>query len=117
MAIDEETSGAAVESGEPSGSGPDGARGGIGRRGKPQVKVGTVVSDRMDKTVVVEVQGTATHRLYHRQVKRTKRLAAHDERNEAKVGDRVLLESTRPLSKSKRWRVREILRRAVGVEP
>ena len=86
-------------------------------RGKSQVKVGTVVSDRMDKTVLVEVEGRTTHRLYHRQVKRTKKFAAHDEKNEAKVGDRVLLESTRPLSKSKRWRVREILKRAVGIEP
>jgi small subunit ribosomal protein S17 len=87
------------------------------RRGKPQVKVGTVVSDRMDKTVVVEVEGAATHRLYHRQTKRTKRFSAHDEKNEAKVGDRVVLESTRPLSKSKRWRVREILKRGEGIEP
>ncbi|HVR29600.1 MAG TPA: 30S ribosomal protein S17 [Thermoanaerobaculia bacterium] len=103
MAIGDTTSEGTIESGE--------------RRGKAQVKVGTVVSDRMDKTVVVEVEGKSTHRLYHRQVKRTKRFAAHDERNEAKVGDRVVLESTRPLSKSKRWRVREILRRSVEVEP
>jgi small subunit ribosomal protein S17 len=82
------------------------------RRGKPQVKVGTVVSNRMNKTVLVEVEGTATHRLYHRQVKRTNKFAAHDEKNDARIGDRVLLESTRPLSKTKRWRVREILKRA-----
>ena len=87
------------------------------RHGKPQVKVGTVVSNRMNKTVLVEVEGTATHRLYHRQVKRTNKFAAHDEKNEAKVGDRVLLESTRPLSKTKRWRVREILKRAEETEP
>ena len=87
------------------------------KRGKPQVKIGKVVSDRMDKTVLVEVEGRTTHRLYHRQVKRTKKFAAHDEKNEAKIGDRVLLESTRPLSKSKRWRVREILKRAEGIEP
>jgi small subunit ribosomal protein S17 len=87
------------------------------RRGKPQVKVGTVVSNRMNKTVLVEVEGTATHRLYHRQVKRTNKFAAHDEKNEAKIGDRVLLESTRPLSKTKRWRVREILKRAEEIEP
>ena len=89
------------------------------RRGQPQVKVGRVVSDRMDKTVVVEVESTSTHRLYRRLVKRSKRFAAHDEKNEAKIGDRVLLESTRPLSKNKRWRVREILQRSegVGVEP
>jgi small subunit ribosomal protein S17 len=93
-----------------------GAAAPIGKgRGKQQVKVGRVVSDRMDKTVVVEVESTSTHRLYHRLVKRSKRFAAHDEKNEAKVGDRVLLESTRPLSKNKRWRVREILHRSEGV--
>jgi small subunit ribosomal protein S17 len=90
---------------------------GGGRRGKPQVKVGTVVSNRMNKTVLVEVEGRTTHRLYHRQVKRTNKFAAHDEKNEAKIGDRVLLESTRPLSKTKRWRVREILKRAEETEP
>jgi small subunit ribosomal protein S17 len=90
---------------------------GESKRGQAQTKIGTVVSDRMDKTVLVEVEGRTTHRLYHRQVKRTKKFAAHDEKNEAKVGDRVLLESTRPLSKSKRWRVREILKRAEGTEP
>jgi small subunit ribosomal protein S17 len=106
MAIGDTTKETAIQRGE--------------RRGSPQTKVGTVVSDRMEKTVVVEVEGSATHRLYHRQVKRTKRFTAHDERNEAKIGDRVLLEATRPLSKSKRWRVREILKRAiesVEVEP
>ena len=87
------------------------------RRGKPQVKVGTVVSSRMDKTVLVQVEGSAMHRLYRRQVKRSSKFAAHDEKNEAKVGDRVLLESTRPLSKSKRWRVREILKRSEEIEP
>jgi small subunit ribosomal protein S17 len=102
MAIGEATSGV-----------PGGGKG----RGKPQVKVGTVVSDRMDKTVLVEVEGSATHRLYHRQVKRTTKFAAHDEKNEAKIGDRVLLESTRPLSKSKGWRVREMLKRGEGTEP
>src|SRR5678815_3660520 len=86
------------------------APGGAKRRGKPQVKVGTVVSNKMNKTVLVLVDGTATHRLYRRQVKRTSKFAAHDEKNEARIGDRVLLESTRPLSKSKRWRVREILK-------
>jgi small subunit ribosomal protein S17 len=87
------------------------------RRGKPQVKVGTVVSSSMEKTVLVRVEGRAMHRLYHRQVKRSSKFAAHDEKNEAKVGDRVLLESTRPLSKTKRWRVREILKRSEEIEP
>ena len=87
------------------------------KRGKPQVKVGTVVSNKMNKTVLVLVDGTATDRLYLRQTKRSNKFAAHDEKNEAQVGDRVLLESTRPLSKSKRWRVREILKRAEVIEP
>ena len=82
------------------------------KRGKAQVKVGTVVSNRMNKTVLVKVDGTKTDRLYLRQTKRSSKFAAHDEKNEARIGDRVLLESTRPLSKTKRWRVREILKRA-----
>jgi small subunit ribosomal protein S17 len=87
------------------------------KRGKRQVKVGTVVSSRMDKTVLVKVDGSTTDRLYLRQTKRSSKFAAHDEKNEAKVGDRVLLESTRPLSKTKRWRVREILKRSEVIEP
>ena len=87
------------------------------KRGRSQVLTGTVVSNKMEKTVVVAVERTVVHRLYHRYVKRTSKFAAHDEKNEARIGDRVLLESTRPLSKSKRWRVREILRRAEGIEP
>ena len=81
-------------------------------RGRRQVKIGVVVSDKMDKTVVVQVQNTVVHRLYHRHVKRTVKFTAHDEANECRVGDRVVLVSTRPLSKLKRWRVREILDRA-----
>ena len=87
------------------------------KRGKPQLKVGKVVSSKMNKTILVEVEGSTTHRLYLRQSRRTNKFAAHDEKNEAKVGDRVLLESTRPLSKTKRWRVREILKRAEVIEP
>jgi small subunit ribosomal protein S17 len=77
-----------------------------------QVLVGTVVSDKMDKTITVAVERTIMHRLYQRYVKRTKRFAAHDEKNECRVGDRVLIESSRPLSKRKRWRLREIVERA-----
>lgn len=80
--------------------------------GHQQVKVGRVVSDKMDKTVVVVVENTITHRLYHRYMKRTKKFHAHDERNECKIGDEVEIVSCRPLSKTKRWRVREILKRA-----
>ena len=100
-----------------SGDTANQAPGGDRKRGKVQVKVGKVVSSKMNKTVLVEVEGTATDRLYLRQSKRTNKFAAHDEKNEAKIGDRVLLESTRPLSKTKRWRVREILKRAEVTDP
>jgi small subunit ribosomal protein S17 len=77
-----------------------------------QVKVGRVVSDKMDKTVVVSVENTVTHRLYQRYLKRTKKFHAHDEQNQCKVGDVVEIVSSRPLSKTKRWRVRAIVKRA-----
>jgi small subunit ribosomal protein S17 len=77
-----------------------------------QVKVGRVVSNKMDKTVVVAVESTMTHRLYHRTMKRTKKFHAHDEENQCNVGDQVEIVSSRPLSKLKRWRVREIVKRA-----
>lgn len=83
-------------------------------RGRRQVKVGTVISDKMDKTVIVAVDKTIMHRLYHRYMKRTSKFIAHDESNECRVGDQVALVATRPLSKRKRWRVREILKRAEG---
>lgn len=81
-------------------------------RGRQQVKVGRVVSNKMDKTVIVSVDKTVTHRLYHRAMKRTSTFAAHDEENSCKIGDVVEIVSSRPLSKTKRWRVREILQRA-----
>ncbi len=81
-------------------------------RGQRQVLTGTVVSNKMDKTVIVAVERTIMHRLYHRYVKHTSKFAAHDEQNECKVGDRVIIVSSRPLSKRKRWRVREIAERA-----
>ncbi len=84
----------------------------VAPRGRRQVKVGRVVSEKMDKTVVVAVQTTSTHRLYHRSMKRTTKFYAHDEDNRCKVGDEVEIVSSRPLSKTKRWRVREILKRA-----
>lgn len=77
-----------------------------------QTLVGTVVSDRMTKTVTVEVERTVMHRLYRRYVKRRNKFAAHDERDECRIGDRVVIVANRPLSKRKRWRVREILERA-----
>jgi small subunit ribosomal protein S17 len=81
-------------------------------RGRRQVKQGVVVSNKMDKTVVVAVENVITHRLYHRYLKRTSKFHAHDEANECKVGDVVELVSSRPLSRTKRWRVRRIVKRA-----
>jgi small subunit ribosomal protein S17 len=82
------------------------------RRGQRQVKVGRVVSDKMDKTVVVAVANTFMHPLYLRYVKRTSKFHAHDEGNQCGVGDLVEIVSCRPLSKRKRWRVQQVLRRA-----
>jgi small subunit ribosomal protein S17 len=81
-------------------------------QGRRQVKVGRVVSNKMDKTAVVAVEETVTHRLYHRYLKKTKKFHAHDEENQCNVGDVVEIVSSRPLSKTKRWRVREIVKRA-----
>jgi small subunit ribosomal protein S17 len=78
-------------------------------------KVGRVVSDKMDKTVVVAVDYVRRHRLYHKRITRTSKFQAHDERNECKAGDIVRIEETRPISKNKHWIVREILERAVQV--
>jgi len=75
--------------------------------------VGTVVSDKMDKTVVVSVETSVAHPIYKKTVKRTYKLKAHDEENACKVGDKVLVMETRPLSKDKRWRVVEIVEKAV----
>jgi small subunit ribosomal protein S17 len=81
-------------------------------QGRRQVKVGRVVSNKMDKTAVVAVEETVTHRLYQRYLKKTKKFHAHDEENQCNVGDTVEIVSSRPLSKTKRWRVREIVKRA-----
>ncbi|HXU47277.1 MAG TPA: 30S ribosomal protein S17 [Thermoanaerobaculia bacterium] len=81
------------------------------RRGRQQVKVGTVVSNKMTRTVIVAVENLVTDRLYHRRVKKTSKFAAHDEL-QCNVGDRVAIVSSRPLSATKRWRVREIVKRA-----
>ena len=75
--------------------------------------VGKVVSDKMDKTVVVAVETSVKHKVYNKIVKRTYKLKAHDEANECKVGDTVKVMETRPLSKDKRWRVVEIMEKAV----
>ena len=81
-------------------------------RGKRKGQIGIVVSDVMEKTVVVEVRNAAAHSTYGKIVRRNKRLKAHDETNEAGVGDSVRIMETRPLSKTKRWRVVEILEKA-----
>lgn len=82
------------------------------KRGDRKVREGLVVSDKMDKTVVVAVEDRFKHALYSKVVRRTSRLKAHDESNECGIGDRVLLMETRPLSASKRWRVVEIIEKA-----
>jgi small subunit ribosomal protein S17 len=82
------------------------------QRNKRKVRVGTVVSDAMDKTVVVAVERLVRHPLYGRTIRRTKKYKAHDEHNEAKVGDIVEIMECRPLSREKRWRVSKILERA-----
>ena len=82
------------------------------RTSSRKTRVGLVVSDKMDKTVVVAIADRVAHPLYKKIVKRTVRLKAHDEKNECRVGDRVEVMETRPLSKDKRWRVIEILEKA-----
>jgi small subunit ribosomal protein S17 len=81
-------------------------------RAARKTRVGTVVSDKMDKTVVVKVERRFPHPLYGKQVTRTKKYHAHDENNEFHVGDVVRITETRPLSKLKRWRVSELVERA-----
>lgn len=82
-------------------------------RSRRQTVVGTVVSDKMQKTVVVEVARLVRHQTYDKMVRRKTKVKAHDEQNACHVGDTVELMETRPLSKDKRWRVMEILQRAV----
>jgi small subunit ribosomal protein S17 len=81
-------------------------------RARRKVRTGLVVSDRMDKTVLVRIDRKVRHPLYKKTVARSSKLAAHDENNEAHVGDTVRVAETRPLSKTKRWRVVEIVERA-----
>jgi small subunit ribosomal protein S17 len=81
-------------------------------RGRRKVREGLVVSDKMNKTVVVAVEDQVKHPLYGKVLRRTSKLKAHDEQNACGVGDRVLLMETRPLSATKRWRVVEILEKA-----
>jgi small subunit ribosomal protein S17 len=82
------------------------------QRTSRKVREGLVVSDKMDKTVVVEVEDRVKHPLYGKVLRRTSKLKAHDEQNACGIGDRVLLMETRPLSATKRWRIVEILEKA-----
>ncbi len=84
----------------------------MAERNLRKTRVGRVVSDKMDKTVVVAIVDNVKHPLYKKIVKRTVRLKAHDENNECRIGDRVEVMETRPLSKDKRWRVTEIIEKA-----
>jgi small subunit ribosomal protein S17 len=81
-------------------------------RGARKVREGYVVSDKMEKTIVVEVEDRKKHPKYRKVVRRTTKLKAHDEQNTAGIGDRVLLMETRPLSSTKRWRLVEVLEKA-----
>lgn len=81
-------------------------------RASRKSRVGLVVSDKMEKTVVVSIERRVQHPVYGKIVRRTKRLKAHDEKNDAKTGDTVRIMETRPMSKDKRWRVVEIVERA-----
>lgn len=84
-------------------------------RGNRKTRVGIVVSDKMDKTVVVNVDQLVMHPVYKKYIKRRVKYKAHDEQNSCAVGDKVLIVETRPLSRDKRWRVREILEKNVTV--
>ncbi|HBH11904.1 MAG: 30S ribosomal protein S17 [Clostridiales bacterium 38_11] len=81
-------------------------------RSNRKVRIGKVVSDKMDKTIVVSIESYTSHPLYNKKVKRTKKLKAHDELNQCGIGDKVKVMETRPLSKDKRWRLVEIMEKA-----
>jgi small subunit ribosomal protein S17 len=87
------------------------------KTGRRQQKVGRVVSNKMDKTIVVVVEMLKRHRIYKRTYKQTKRFHVHDEENICQVGDIVRIEESRPLSKLKRWRLVEIIKRGSGIVP
>ena len=84
----------------------------MSERNLRKTRVGKVVSDKMDKTIVVAIEDTVKHPLYNKIIKKTYKLKAHDENNECGVGDRVLVMETKPLSKDKRWRLVEIIEKA-----
>ena len=84
----------------------------VTKRGRRKVRTGVVVSEKMDKTVLVRIDRKVRHPLYRKTVARSNKLAAHDENNDVHVGDTVRVVETRPLSKTKRWRVVEVVQRA-----
>ena len=84
----------------------------MAERNLRKTRVGVVVSDKMDKTIIVAVRDNVRHPLYNKIVKKTYKLKAHDEANDAKIGDTVRVMETRPLSKDKRWRLVEVMERA-----
>lgn len=84
----------------------------MSERNERKVRVGNVVSNKMDKTIVVAIQELVQHKLYKKSVKRTVKFMAHDENNEAQIGDKVSIMETRPLSKHKRWRLVSIVEKA-----
>ena len=84
----------------------------MSERNMRKTLIGRVKSDKMDKTIVVAIEDSVKHKLYNKVIKRTIRVKAHDEQNEARVGDRVKIMETRPLSKDKRWRLVEIVEKA-----
>jgi len=84
-------------------------------RGNRKERIGVVVSNKMDKTVVVKVDDIVKHPVYKKYIKRRVTCKAHDEQNECAAGDKVLIVETRPLSKDKRWRVREVLEKNVSI--
>ncbi|RPH47873.1 MAG: 30S ribosomal protein S17 [Desulfobacteraceae bacterium] len=85
----------------------------MNNRGMKRQLVGTVVSDKMDKTVVVRIERLVKHKFYHKYVRRRTKFAAHDEENSCKTGDKVMITESRPLSKTKRWRISKIVEKAV----
>jgi small subunit ribosomal protein S17 len=85
-------------------------------RGKFQSRVGTVISDKMDKTVIVEVMQIKKHKRYKKSIKRNSKFIAHDESDQCKIGDKVLILEARPYSKSKRWKVSKVLEQGSPLE-
>jgi small subunit ribosomal protein S17 len=85
----------------------------MNKSGMRREVIGTIVSDRMEKTVIVQVERLVKHRLYKKYIKRRSKYTAHDEANACRVGDRVLIAESRPISKTKKWRVRAIVEKAI----